>query len=142
MVLIAVFGVAPLVAVPLSGLAARTVLPARSTADSDILVRTAAPALSASLFAALSASLFAALSVALSVALSASLLAGGRHVAFPRPREHGKNPARALGPALGPGIPLASVVRPCSRTAPPAPAGRSSFRSDVHPSKENGHART
>ncbi|MGW0561876.1 hypothetical protein ACWDZ4_14975 [Streptomyces sp. NPDC003016] len=134
MVLIAVFGVAPLVAVPLSGLAARTVLPARSTADSDILVRTAAPALSASLFAALS--------VALSVALSASLLAGGRHVAFPRPREHGKNPARALGPALGPGIPLASVVRPCSRTAPPAPAGRSSFRSDVHPSKENGHART
>ncbi|GAA2965804.1 hypothetical protein [Streptomyces enissocaesilis] len=120
MVLIAVFGVAPLVAVPLSGLAARTLLPARSTADSDILVRTAVPALS------------------VSVSLFAALFADGRHVSFPRLGEYGKNPARAPGP----GIPLASVVRPCSHTAPPVPAGRSSFLSDVHPSKENGHART
>ncbi|MGW0548784.1 hypothetical protein [Streptomyces altiplanensis] len=118
MVLIAVFGVAPLIAVPLSGLIARTALPARSTADSGILVVTAAPAR----FPAPSAD--------------------GRHVSFPTPREYGKNPARALGSAPGPDIPPASVARPRSRTAPPASAGPPSFLSDAHPSKENGHART
>ncbi len=132
MVLIAVFGVAPLIAVPLSGLAARTALPASflflvggALVCAGFLGRahtTAAPALFSVLFA------------------------DGMHVSFLKPRErereHGKNPARALRSALGPGIPLASVARPCSRTTSPASAGRPSFLSDVHHSKENGHART
>ncbi|WP_093798387.1 hypothetical protein [Streptomyces sp. Wb2n-11] len=118
MVLIAVFGVAPLIAVPLSGLTARTALPAHSTADSGILAVTAAPAPFPALFA------------------------HGRRVSFPTLRAYGKNPARALGPAPEPDIPLASVARPRSRTAPPASAGRPSFPSDAHHSKENGHART
>ncbi|MFJ6935487.1 cation:proton antiporter [Streptomyces sp. NPDC101132] len=100
MVLVAVFGVALLVAVLLSGLAARTVLSTsllfllggalvsdgflgliHITADSEIVAVTA------------------------DLALFAVLFTDGMHVSFPKLRENWKNPARALGL----GMPLAMV---------------------------------
>ncbi|MFJ3921752.1 cation:proton antiporter [Streptomyces sp. NPDC090022] len=100
MVLVAVFGVALLVAVLLSGLAARTVLSTsllfllggalvsdgflgfvHITADSGIVAVTA------------------------DLALFAVLFTDGMHVSFPKLRENWKNPARALGL----GMPLAMV---------------------------------
>nr|WSW42442.1 cation:proton antiporter [Streptomyces sp. NBC_01001]WSW63116.1 cation:proton antiporter [Streptomyces sp. NBC_00998] len=98
MVLVAVFGVALLVAVLLSGLAARTVLSTsllfllggalvsdgflgliHITADSEIV------------------------SVTADLALFAVLFTDGMHVSFPKLRQNWKNPARALGL----GMPLA-----------------------------------
>ncbi|NXY94229.1 cation:proton antiporter [Streptomyces sp. BR123] len=98
MVLVAVFGVALLIAVLLSGLAARTVLSTsllfllggalvsdgflglvHITADSEIVAVTA------------------------DLALFAVLFTDGMHVSFPKLRENWKNPARALGL----GMPLA-----------------------------------
>ncbi|AQT75619.1 MULTISPECIES: cation:proton antiporter [unclassified Streptomyces] len=100
MVLVAVFGVALLIAVLLSGLAARTVLSTsllflvggalvsdgflgliHITADSPIVAVTA------------------------DLALFAVLFTDGMHVSFPKLRENWKNPARALGL----GMPLAMV---------------------------------
>ncbi|MCB5166966.1 cation:proton antiporter [Streptomyces bambusae] len=100
MVLVAVFGVALLIAVLLSGLAARTVLSTsllfllggalvsdgflgliHITADSEIVAVTA------------------------DLALFAVLFTDGMHVSFPKLRENWKNPARALGL----GMPLAMV---------------------------------
>ncbi|MFJ7263636.1 cation:proton antiporter [Streptomyces globosus] len=100
MVLVAVFGVALLIAVLLSGLAARTVLSTsllfllggalvsdgflgliHITADSEIVAVTA------------------------DLALFAVLFTDGMHVSFPKLRENWKNPARALGL----GMPLAII---------------------------------
>ncbi|MEU7153010.1 cation:proton antiporter [Streptomyces sp. NPDC045456] len=98
MVLVAVFGVALLIAVLLSGLAARTVL-------STTFLFLAGGALVSDGFLGLIHITpdSPIVSVTADLALFAVLFTDGMHVAFPKLRAHWKNPARALGL----GMPLA-----------------------------------
>ncbi|MEW2438926.1 cation:proton antiporter [Streptomyces caniferus] len=98
MVLVAVFGVALLVAVLLSGLAARTVL------STSLLFLVSGALVSDGFLGLIHITPDSEIvSVTADLALFAVLFTDGMHVSFPKLRENWKNPARALGL----GMPLA-----------------------------------
>ncbi|MGW0734265.1 cation:proton antiporter [Streptomyces sp. NPDC002851] len=98
MVLVAVFGVALLVAVLLSGLAARTVL------STSFLFLVGGAIVSDGFLGLIHITPDSAIvSTTADLALFAVLFTDGMHVSFPKLRENWKNPARALGL----GMPLA-----------------------------------
>ncbi|MGW3009869.1 cation:proton antiporter [Streptomyces sp. NPDC001219] len=98
MVLVAVFGVALLIAVLLSGLAARTVL------STSLLFLVSGALVSDGFLGLIHITPDSEIvSVTADLALFAVLFTDGMHVSFPKLRENWKNPARALGL----GMPLA-----------------------------------
>ncbi|MFD5393290.1 cation:proton antiporter [Streptomyces sp. NPDC127097] len=100
MVLVAVFGVALLIAVLLSGLAARTVL------STSLLFLVSGALVSDGFLGLIHITPDSEIvSVTADLALFAVLFTDGMHVSFPKLRENWKNPARALGL----GMPLAFV---------------------------------
>ncbi|WP_093804335.1 sodium:proton antiporter [Streptomyces sp. Wb2n-11] len=100
MVLIAVFGAALLVAVLLSGLAARTVL------STSLLFLVGGALVSDGFLGLIHITAESEIvAVTADLALFAVLFTDGMHVSFPKLRENWKNPARALGL----GMPLAFV---------------------------------
>ncbi|MEU0088589.1 cation:proton antiporter [Streptomyces sp. NPDC006274] len=100
MVLVAVFGVALLIAVLLSGLAARTIL------STSFLFLVGGALVSDGFFGLIHITADSGIvSVTADLALFAVLFTDGMHVSFPRLRANWKHPARALGL----GMPLALV---------------------------------
>ncbi|MGW7361780.1 cation:proton antiporter [Streptomyces sp. NPDC054802] len=100
MVLVAVFGVALLIAVLLSGLAARTIL------STSFLFLVGGALVSDGFFGLIHITADSAIvSVTADLALFAVLFTDGMHVSFPKLRANWKHPARALGL----GMPLALV---------------------------------
>ncbi|AXE24058.1 sodium:proton antiporter [Streptomyces globosus] len=100
MVLVAVFGVALLIAVLLSGLAARTVL------STSLLFLLGGALVSDGFLGLIHITAESEIvGVTADLALFAVLFTDGMHVSFPKLRENWKNPARALGL----GMPLAMV---------------------------------
>ncbi|MFC9819752.1 cation:proton antiporter [Streptomyces erythrochromogenes] len=98
MVLVAVFGVALLIAVLLSGLAARTVL------STSLLFLVGGAVVSDGFLGLIHITADSPIvAVTADLALFAVLFTDGMHVSFPKLRENWKNPARALGL----GMPLA-----------------------------------